>query len=380
MDDRGLSLRVGAVVLTAALTFTILVVVFGPLKNRLLDSYKVTVRFPQAPGVEKDTPVRKSGVNVGRVEEVKLLEDGSVLVTLVLDASKPILASERPRISNGSFVTGDAIIEFVPDPDDRSKDRLKPGGFIGTGIVMGDPIEVLVNLESRMNDTFGSIQRAAAEIETAATTAGTILKGLEGLGDNRDRLIGVISQAEVALNQFSKTMTSIEEVFGDEEIRGKLHTAFDELPSVISEAKLLFSEGREAVKDFHSVGIRLDTNLANLEGFTRPLGDRGPEIVDNIDTSIRRLDQVFEQLVHTTTAINEQKGTLGKLVYDAEAYDNLNRLIREADDLMNVQIRAILDNVYIATDKAARDPGQFGVRGALNRNPSVKKTILNTPR
>lgn len=379
MDDRGLSLRVGAVVLTAAMTFLILVLAFGPGKNMLANPYKVTVRFPKAPGVERDTPVRKSGVHVGRVGNVKLLEDGGVLVTLELDSNMPIRANETPRISSGSFVTGDAIIEFVPDPTNPSKGRLKPGDFLATGIVMGDPFEVLVNLESRMTDTFGSIQRAAAEIETAATTAGAILEGLEGLGDGRERMLKVVDKAELALDQFSSTMLTIEEVFGDEALRGRLNMALEDLPTVMSEAKLLFSEGRAAVKSIHSISGRLDRNLSNLERFTQPLGDRGPEIVDNIDSSVRRLDEVFEQLVHMTTAINEQEGTLGKLVYDAEAYNNLNRLMKEADELMSVQVRAILDNAYIVSDKLARDPSRV-IKDALNRSPSVKKTILSVPR
>jgi phospholipid/cholesterol/gamma-HCH transport system substrate-binding protein len=379
MDDRGLSLRVGAVVLTAAMTFLILVLAFGPGKNMLANPYKVTVRFPKAPGVERDTPVRKSGVHVGRVGNVKLLEDGGVLVTLELDSNMPIRANETPRISSGSFVTGDAIIEFVPDRTNPSKGRLKPGDFLATGIVMGDPFEVLVNLESRMTDTFGSIQRAAAEIETAATTAGAILEGLEGLGDGRERMLKVVDKAELALDQFSSTMLTIEEVFGDEALRGRLNMALEDLPTVMSEAKLLFSEGRAAVKSIHSISGRLDRNLSNLERFTQPLGDRGPEIVDNIDSSVRRLDEVFEQLVHMTTAINEQEGTLGKLVYDAEAYNNLNRLMKEADELMSVQVRAILDNAYIVSDKLARDPSRV-IKDALNRSPSVKKTILSVPR
>jgi len=379
MDDRGLSLRVGAVVLTAAMTFLILVLAFGPGKTLLTKTYEVKVRFPKAPGVERETPVEKSGVHVGRVREVELLDDGGVLVTLELNYGQPIRANEMPRISTGSLVTKDATIEFILDPNSTAKGRLKPGEFLGTGTVMGDPFEVLINLESRMTDTFGSIQRAAAEIETAASAANAILEGLEGLGDGRERMLKVVDKAELALDQFSSTMLTIEEVFGDQELRGRLNMALEDLPTVMSEAKLLFSEGREAVKSIHSISGRLDRNLSNLERFTQPLGDRGPEIVDNIDSSVRRLDEVFEQLVHMTTAINEQEGTLGKLVYDAEAYNNLNRLMDEADELMSVQVRAILDNAYIVSDKLARDPSQV-IKGAFNRSPSVKKTILSVPR
>ncbi|MFP6676801.1 MAG: MlaD family protein, partial [Pirellulaceae bacterium] len=381
MDDQVLGLRVGILVLTAAIVLAILVGLFGPGRHFWTKEYTVNVKFPQAPGVKFGTPVRKSGVLVGRVSGVQLTDDGGVLVTLSLDKSKPVKATEQPRIKTANFVSGDAIIEFVPDLANPTTEQLTDGDFIGTGKVMGDPFEVLVNLESRFTDAFGSIQRAAAEIETAASTASTILKGLQGLGGNRDQIVRVVQKAETALDQFNSTMMAVEDVFGDEELRVRLKTALDDLPTVMTEAKLFFAESRNVVKEFQTVAERVDTNLANLERFTEPLGERGPQIVDNIDNSIRRLDEVLEQLVNMTTAINRQQGTLGKLVYNSEAYDNLNRLMRETDQLMNVQVRAILDNLYIATDKIARDPGgAIGVRSMLNRSPTTGKTIINNPR
>jgi phospholipid/cholesterol/gamma-HCH transport system substrate-binding protein len=381
MDDQVLGLRVGILVLTAAIVLTILVGLFGPGRHFWTKEYTVNVKFPQAPGVKFGTPVRKSGVLVGRVSGVQLTDDGGVLVTLSLDKSKPVKATEQPRIKTANFVSGDAIIEFVPDLANPTTEQLTDGDFIGTGKVMGDPFEVLVNLESRFTDAFGSIQRAAAEIETAASTASTILKGLQGLGGNRDQIVRVVQKAETALDQFNSTMMAVEDVFGDEELRVRLKTALDDLPTVMTEAKLFFAESRNVVKEFQTVAERVDTNLANLERFTEPLGERGPQIVDNIDNSIRRLDEVLEQLVNMTTAINRQQGTLGKLVYNSEAYDNLNRLMRETDQLMNVQVRAILDNLYIATDKIARDPGgAIGARSMLNRSPTTGKTIINNPR
>ena len=45
------------------------------------DHYTIFVRFPQAPAVTIDTPIHKSGILVGRVTDVDLLEDGNVVVT-----------------------------------------------------------------------------------------------------------------------------------------------------------------------------------------------------------------------------------------------------------------------------------------------------------
>jgi len=70
-------------------------------------------------------------------------------------------------------------------------------------------------------------------------------------------------------------------------------------------------------------------------------------------------------------ALNQSDGTLGKLVRDPKVYDdlaqasaNVNRLTRE--------LRPIVDDVRVFTDKIARHPEQLGVRGAIDRRPGVK--------
>ncbi len=127
MDERVLSFRVGVVVVTAVILGVILILLFGAAPQFFTETYTVRVRFPRAPGVTVNTPVLKSGVKIGRVTDVELLREGGVILTLRLDRDKPVLRSEVPRISTGSLVTGDAVVEFViPAPaerDDRSARR-----------------------------------------------------------------------------------------------------------------------------------------------------------------------------------------------------------------------------------------------------------------
>ncbi len=59
--------------------------------------------------------MRKNGVNVGRVKQVKLLnDDKGVDLVLELDQDFKIKAAEICRVGTGSLITGDAVVEFVP--------------------------------------------------------------------------------------------------------------------------------------------------------------------------------------------------------------------------------------------------------------------------
>ena len=118
MDERRLRIRVGIVVFAAVIVSMILVVLFGLKPQFLQPQYVVKVGFPRAPGVSRDTPVRKDGVPIGRVSDVMLRDKGGVVITMRIDENRKLRMNEFARISMGSLVTGDAVIEFVCDETD----------------------------------------------------------------------------------------------------------------------------------------------------------------------------------------------------------------------------------------------------------------------
>jgi phospholipid/cholesterol/gamma-HCH transport system substrate-binding protein len=132
----------------------------------------------------------------------------------------------------------------------------------------------------------------------------------------------------------------------------------------------------EAIREFRTVLQSADRNFRNLEGFTKPLGERGPEIANAMVAAVDGLDMLVEEFTVLTRALNSREGTLGQLIHNPELYRNLNNLTSNANivlayfyDLLK-GLRPTLDNVRIFTDKIATEPGRF-IRGAIN--PSQTK-------
>jgi methyl-accepting chemotaxis protein len=94
-------------------------------------------------------------------------------------------------------------------------------------------------------------------------------------------------------------------------------------------------------------------------------------MVKGIDRAINRLDDVLLQAATFTQALNESQGTLGKLVRDPQVYNDLAQAANNVNRLTQ-NLRPIIDDVRVFTDKIARHPEQLGVRGALDRRPGVK--------
>ncbi len=363
MDERQLRLRLGIVVLFGVLTTAILINQFGDWPIIGAGSYTVYVIFPEAPGISTGTPVRKSGVTIGRVTQWELMQPSGVRVTTSIESRYPILESEICRIASAS-VLGDAVLEFIPGPPGRGSDTpLLDGAVVSDGLVVGNPLAVLQNLESDAKIAMNSIRLAGDEVRAVAANLNN------ALGNNADQLPRTLQKAERAMDQFSSAMLSVQEVFGDQQTRDQLAQAFKDMPALIQESRATVQTANNSFKNFDKVSQRAETNLANLENFTRPLGERGAAIVQNLEDGLANANDLLEQLVDFSAALNDNEGTLGRLMNDPELYERLNRSMANIEDITR-RARPVVDDLGIFADKLARDPRQLGVKGALDRRPS----------
>jgi len=355
MNDRVMQFRVGVVVLATAIITGILIVLFGDLPSLVQATYPMKMEFADARGVSQGTPVRKNGILVGRVGKVTLNERGGVTVVADIDSYVPVYKDEQPRI--GGSLLGDAEISLVPGRIVPPRQRLAKEEVL-TGAVSRDPFEVFATLEPKFGATLESLAEAS---ESVTKLAGNLDRMFLGEDDKFERMV---RKTEAALDNFSIAMNNINDVMGDPKSREQMKTAIAALPEVMADL-------RTTVQGIGTVVDSADRNLKNLEGLTKPLGDRGEQMVAQVDRTIGRLDQTLQQAAMFTKALNESQGTLGKLVRDPKVYDDLAQAANNVNKLTK-ELRPIVDDVRVFTDKIARHPEQLGVRGALDRRPGLK--------
>jgi phospholipid/cholesterol/gamma-HCH transport system substrate-binding protein len=380
MDDRVIQFRVGVVMLaTALVTVIFLVMLFGGTSGLTGGTYTLYVQFDEAPGVKVDTPVRKSGVLIGRVTGVELLEEGGVVVTTAVEEEFVLRQSETARIAAGNIL-GDAVVEFVPSGrPGASSEPLTNGEFIADGAVAGDPLRVLTELQDDVEVALGGVESAAGEI-------GLLAQNVSNLIDNNEaQMARVLVQAEASLKNFDNAVNNINSIVGDEETKQKLQESIARLPVMFDEMEAVLGETKLAMEGFKDVTQAAEENLENLKGLTEPLGERGEALADSIDSSVRNLDEVLAQLVELSRAINEKEGTIGMLVYDTELYDKINNAATSiestaltVEDLV-VKTEPILDNVNVLSDKLARNPSVIfsGLLSGRSGSGGLKPKVFN---
>jgi phospholipid/cholesterol/gamma-HCH transport system substrate-binding protein len=158
-------------------------------------------------------------------------------------------------------------------------------------------------------------------------------------------------------------------------MRAGVRQTLRDMPAFMQEARGTLRKADEAFDGFKIVSERASRNLENLENFTRPLGERGPQLVDNLDGSLANINELLEQLVTFTDGLNSRQGTLGRILHDDALYRRLNNTLANAEELSS-KLKPILDDIRIFSDKIARDPRQLGLKGALDRRPVGTGTKL----
>jgi len=364
MDQRSLQWRVGVVVLSALLLTGILIVRFSGVSDPFQPAKSLKVRFAEAPGVTKGTPVRKSGILIGRVQNVEFIKGSSdVVVTLeITNPDADLTQKEVCRIK--ASLLGDAVLEFVPSGREGASDASlfashgkKPE--VLDGVVVANPLDMISTVETDLRQTLGSVSEAGDEIGQLAANVNKLLER-----DDPEQLNRILNKTETALESFNAAMIDINDLVGDENLKTGLKTTINDLPK-------LMENMQTAVESVQQAMARAENNLENLEGLTEPLGERGDEIARKLDGALGDFEAVMGQLNEFTEGINSDEGTLGQLINNPELYNDISEAARNINQITQ-DIRPTVKSLEVFADKIARDPGRLGVSGALRKEGRTK--------
>jgi phospholipid/cholesterol/gamma-HCH transport system substrate-binding protein len=358
MNERLMQFRVGVMVLFTLVLAAILVSLFGGLSPLGPRPYTIYVRFPETPGVTRGTPIRKSGIRIGQVADIRFTDrDTAVLVVAKIDGDRHVYHNEVCRVVS-SILMGDAALEFTRSPDPNLPDTAVEPGETLQGLVAQDPTRAIANLQQNLGNTIGSVDVASKDMHAVLSRLDHLLEV------NEERITKVIGQSDQTLQLLQKTLTSANGVLGDPVVREQFKQSMAELPGVLSDT-------RNAIDHLDRGLSSLLVNLKNVEGVTEPLGKRGETVIQRIDQSTEKLDRLMDEMLRFSQDLNNPQGSIGQLVHDRELYQHLNHAARNIEEVTR-ELRPILDDVRSFSDKISRHPEVLGVRGAIQRNSGMK--------
>jgi phospholipid/cholesterol/gamma-HCH transport system substrate-binding protein len=368
MNERTKQFRVGLIVFITLLLGSTLILWNSDFSGLPFQgTYQVKMLVSEAPGVAPNTPVRRRGLPIGRVDSIEDTDTGA-LITMNIDDGKVIKDNELGRIQ--SSLVGDAVIEFSAVRPAVGAQPV-PAGATVLGRYNPNPMDMLAALQGDLRQSIVSLGQAGEEVAELADRLNTVL----GANDMQ-RVTRLVESTDRAMAEFANVAKNINDVMGDQEFKDQLKSGLVQLPSVMADARAILGALEAAVTS-------ADQNLKNLQGLTGPLGDRGVAIVNNLEKSVQNLEELLGQVAVFTKNINESQGTVGLLIRDRQMYDQLNTTIAQAqgtimdvravinDQHIRMRITQILDDIRVLTDKLARDPARV-IRGIVNRETPIK--------
>jgi phospholipid/cholesterol/gamma-HCH transport system substrate-binding protein len=293
--QRRRSFIVGLFVIIAVVAFFWLIFRFGDLPTLVseIKSYEVRIQFPTAPGVQKDTPVRFCGYQIGRVTKVnpptvlRDLNTGEYYHQTVVIASIDNQYNNIPLIAQAKLVTrglGSSYIELqVPPKDVRGE-----GKFLREG-------SLLQGLTSVASEFFP-----------------------EETQKKLDELVAKISTFVGNTN----------EIVGNEENKANFKAALANLAKAGEESANLMRQLEETA----AVG---KTALQKAD-------ERMERLTDSLVNTSDKLGKVMANLEVIVARINEGQGTAGKLINDGQLYEQLLEDSRQVE-LVLKELKTFVD-------------------------------------
>jgi phospholipid/cholesterol/gamma-HCH transport system substrate-binding protein len=371
MDEKIMQFRVGAMFLGALLVTAILLLMFGKLP-RLIGTYPVQVRFDYAGGVSSGTPVRKSGVLIGKVGRVQLTDnDEKVLITLEIQSDKSIYRNEDCYITRD--LLGDTALTFIPDPK-------KPGA--------GERVQSDVQLEGKFSDDPTGLKRALSEPINTVTDTGRALTAaslkLEKAAESVNKILDADTQRDVKdiLHDAASSLSTLRKMLGNEENQAKLSEAVQQLPDTLRSMNRTFQATDKTLQEFtqrsptdgktpieRMVGT-IELTERTLRKFSESAEPGKPAPADQIAYAMENIGEITNLMRTIMSRIEQGDGSLGALLNDRQLYDRLNRAARNVEQVSR-DLKPIVDDARVISDKVSRHPGVI-LRDAIKPGIGIK--------
>ncbi|TRX21751.1 MCE family protein [Flavobacterium franklandianum] len=234
--------KLGMFVIIGILLFIITIYFVGKQQNLFGDTFHLKSKFKTVSGLKVGNNVRFSGINVGTISEIEILNDSTVLVVLLMeeDVQKYIKKDAMASIGSDGLM-GDKVMTISPGT--TSNETVKDNDFIKS--------KSAIEMEDLMKS-----------VKTSVDNAGIITAQLAQFTYNMNNGDGTLSK----LMSDKEFANSLEKTLVNLEISTK---EFSRFTTSMNNGKGLLSK---VVSD-ERLGTKVDSTMSNLEAGSKQLNE-----------------------------------------------------------------------------------------------------------
>ncbi|WP_272023020.1 MlaD family protein [Olleya namhaensis] len=298
-------IRLGVFVILGSLIFITSIYFIGQRQNLFAKTFTVNSNFNNVNGLMQGNNVRYSGINVGIVKAILMLNDSTIQVTMLIEEKMMSHIKKDAIATIGSDgLVGNMIINITPGEGKAtnvsSGDTIASYSKIGTG--------EMLNTLSTTNENAALLTSKLLNITNAITSG----KGTLGMLIN-------------------DTITSYE------------------LKQTIHNLKLTSFEANKTMKDINSIvsAIDIDNSVAGVLLNNSDQAQKIIDMINNLNNSSKDIKIVVDNLNETITNFKDNNGALNYISEDEELVKSLQESIKninEGTDKFNQNMEALKHN------------------------------------
>jgi len=314
-SQRRYNIVVGLFVILGVCAFVWLIFKFGDLPGIVtkLDSFEVFVQFPTAPGVQKDTPVRFCGYQIGRVTNIMAPEIRKDMVNGLEYYQTVVILSIDKR-----YVTIPSCVEV------KMMTRGLGSSYIELKQCPGVPV---VPLDPNRPETKYLVDKIWLQGSTGMTSEffpeesqkklDGLIEGLQNLIANANDIMGDKDSKENIMKTLANFAQASEQARDTLEEFEKLAaagtTTLENADSRVEDVVATVVGTSEEIQKFAAAGT---STLKSVDAKTEQL------VVAMVDTS-EQLSGVMGELKLVLEKVNNGQGSAARLINDGDFYENL---------------------------------------------------------
>lgn len=279
----GLFVIAGTILMIAALYY------IGSRQNIFGKTFRINARFHNVGGLMEGNNVRFSGIDVGTVESVEIIDDTSVMVVMIIEENvRPFIKKNAVASVGTDGLMGNKLVNINSVPDHA--ESVEEGDELTTQ----PPIDLTEAMQTLSNTN--------KNLESITTNLAAFVEDINS--DNS--MWNILTDSSVAMeirdlvDNFRTTSEQSSSIAGDlKQISAKINSGKGTAGTLISDTLMAY---------------RLNATIAKLESF----GDSVMVISADVATIINDL--------------KSGKGTAGQLLTDTLLIHNLNNSLKEIEN------------------------------------------------
>jgi phospholipid/cholesterol/gamma-HCH transport system substrate-binding protein len=277
----------------AIVTLALLFVTINYLKGHTFShTHKFYALFDKVNGVEQGTKVLWNGMTVGRVNKISVNESYKIRVDFEIDDDIPVPKGSKVSIQ-GDAVFGASKVVIVPSDD---KTLAKSGEEL-QGIVQED-------MMSKVSTKFEPISQ---KLEHTITNIDTLVSKLNRVFDaqNQTNIQQILQSMKATIATLNATTQKINDATSKEQLQ--------------------------------AIMKKLESSVANLEQNNQNISKimtNSATATDTLKVTLSKINSNLSITQKTFEKINNEQGSVGKMLNDKQLYENLSHSARDLDSLL----------------------------------------------